>query len=272
MGTFKQYLAASEGTQEVNEIFGLFKNNAKIEKIRKEREKLKNQSAAKKAELDKALKDFAAGRKPTPAGAIALNDLEDALSADDRKFLAKRDRMAAESLKEDVAKNPNLPDNFTIKFGKNTVFVSISPFSWMHDGSESGYSLSLLENSPNIAREFFELDVHYHDLTKADITARAKEWLKNGGVEKLQAAVEAYSKWKNDVAASEKKRAVSDAANDAAAKKTGMKYKVMAVVEPQGSDYVIEWYSETKPTAAAIKKVLIAHKSLSYDNYKISKL
>lgn len=99
--TFKKFvdfvnLEGDVSDDQINEIFGLFRNNQKLDKLKKEREKLKGMSAQKKAELDQALKDFKDGKKPTPKGAIALADLEDALSADDRKFLAKRDRLATE--------------------------------------------------------------------------------------------------------------------------------------------------------------------------------
>ncbi len=103
--TFKKFVEYVEidgepSDEQINEIFGLFRNNKKLDQLKAQREKLKGMDAKKKAELDQALKDFAAGKKPTPKGAIALADLEDALGADDRKFLAKRDRMAEARLSE----------------------------------------------------------------------------------------------------------------------------------------------------------------------------
>lgn len=84
--------------EQINEIFGLFRNNQKLDKLKKEREKLKSMSAAKKAQLDKALKDFADGKKPLKPGEVSLDDLEQALGADDRKYLRKQDRLATEAL------------------------------------------------------------------------------------------------------------------------------------------------------------------------------
>lgn len=88
--------------EQINEIFGLFRNNAKLDKLKKEREKLKGMSAAKKAQLDKALQDFKDGKKTPDAekvrGAIANLDWDDALDSRDRKFLAKRDRLATEAV------------------------------------------------------------------------------------------------------------------------------------------------------------------------------
>lgn len=77
--------------EQINEIFGLFKNNDKVEKLKKERERLKGMSDKKKAELDQALKDFKDGKKPNtelPKGA------QDALDSRDRKMLAKMDKEA----------------------------------------------------------------------------------------------------------------------------------------------------------------------------------
>lgn len=104
--SFKKFIEFVEfdgdvSDEQINEIFGLFKNNQKIDKLRKEREKLKGMSAEKKAELDQALKDFAAGRKTAVTdrvkGALKDVDWDDVLGADDRKYLAKRDRMATEA-------------------------------------------------------------------------------------------------------------------------------------------------------------------------------
>lgn len=80
--------------EQITEIFGLFKNNEKLERLKRERERLKGLSAAKKAELDKALKAFGASAKP---GGIKDDDLAQALSAMDRKELAKQDRAGAKN-------------------------------------------------------------------------------------------------------------------------------------------------------------------------------
>ena len=107
--SFKKYLQLIDSRTElseeqVNEIFGLFKNNAKIDKLRAEREKSKNMDPKKRAALDQALKDFAAGKKPgsiearrAEAAGITDDDLESALGADDRKVLAKQDQYQAKN-------------------------------------------------------------------------------------------------------------------------------------------------------------------------------
>lgn len=76
---------------QITEIFGLFQNNSKIEKLKAEREKLKGQKATKGAALDQALKDMAAGKKP---GVMSDADLEKSLDSRDRSALAKGDKMS----------------------------------------------------------------------------------------------------------------------------------------------------------------------------------
>lgn len=111
--SFKKFIEFVEfdgdvSDEQINEIFGLFKNNQKIDKLRKEREKLKGLSAEKKAELDQALKDFAAGRKTAVTdrvkGALKDVDWDEVLSPEDRKYNAKRDRMATEETSDIGAK------------------------------------------------------------------------------------------------------------------------------------------------------------------------
>ena len=83
--------------EQINEIFGLFKNNDKVEKLKKERERLKGMSDKKKAELDQALKDFKDGKKPNtelPKGAQDKATWDDALDSRDRTMLAKMDKEA----------------------------------------------------------------------------------------------------------------------------------------------------------------------------------
>lgn len=99
--SFKKFVEFVESDDEftdeqINEIFGLFRNNTKLDKLKKEREKLKGMSAQKKAELDKALQDFKDGKrkdgKPTTDTAIDDATLDDVLSSHDRKHLAKMDK------------------------------------------------------------------------------------------------------------------------------------------------------------------------------------
>lgn len=96
--------------EQINEIFGLFRNNKKIDDLKKQREKLKGMSADKKREIDQALKDFAAGKKTQVTdrvkGALKDVDWDDVLNADDRKFNARRDRLAMSSTNE--AKAPTV--------------------------------------------------------------------------------------------------------------------------------------------------------------------
>jgi len=94
--SFKKFSAFidSDGevsNEQITEIFGLFKNNSKIEKLKAEREKLKGQKASKGAALDQALKDMAAGKKP---GVMSDIDLEKSLNSRDRSALAKGDKMS----------------------------------------------------------------------------------------------------------------------------------------------------------------------------------
>ena len=99
--SFKKFVEFVESDDEftdeqINEIFGLFRNNTKLDKLKKEREKLKGMSAQKKAELDKALQDLKNGKrkdgKPTTDTAIDDATLDDVLSSHDRKHLAKMDK------------------------------------------------------------------------------------------------------------------------------------------------------------------------------------
>lgn len=76
---------------QINEIFGLFRNNAKVDALKKEREKLKGMSAAKKAELDQALKDFASGKKPK-AGSGQFTDWDEVVGGADKTALDREDK------------------------------------------------------------------------------------------------------------------------------------------------------------------------------------
>ena len=174
----------------------------------------------------------------------------------------------------DTPRNPNLPDHFEIKYDGQVVHVNISPFSWMYpDRPEMGFSLSLEKSPANIGREFIEVKKAYNDMKKADVVKLANDWLKKNGIEKLEKAKAAWAKHREDSEKLTKKMNTRDAADDAAAKKKGMKFKVKAVVEPKaGDDYTIAWYAETKPTAAEVKKVLRSKGSETFDNYRITEL
>ena len=137
--SFKKFIEFVEiegdvSDEQINEIFGLFKNNQKIDKLRKEREKLKGMSAEKKAQLDQALKDFAAGRKTAVTdrvkGALKDVDWDDVLSADDRKYLAKRDRMATEAAdaEDHVLKEAVTVKAFKVEVPKDTTDQQIYDF------------------------------------------------------------------------------------------------------------------------------------------------
>lgn len=95
------------GDDQINEIFGLFRNNAKVDALKKEREKLKGMSAAKKAELDQALKDFASGKKPK-AGSGQFTDWDEVVGGADKTALDREDktkRKEAGSAKNKVGHN-----------------------------------------------------------------------------------------------------------------------------------------------------------------------
>lgn len=112
--TFKEFDAALQLTdEEFNSIqeglsdlpgFGWLKdigNNpakrkAALLKIAAERQKLQKQKTTRAKELDAALADFAAGTKPgqkaQQKGVISHDDLEAALSPDDRRVNARMDK------------------------------------------------------------------------------------------------------------------------------------------------------------------------------------
>lgn len=174
----------------------------------------------------------------------------------------------------DSPRNPDLPDHFEIKRGGKTVHVQISPYSWMNPHSQkTGFSLSLEKNAPNIGREFIEVSKAYSTMKKADVLKLANDWLKKNGVEALEKAKTAWADHRKDSEKLTKKLDKRDARDDAAAKKTGMKFKIVAVVEPRtGSDFTIGWHSIAKPSAAEIKRVLKLHGSETFTNYKITEL
>jgi hypothetical protein len=174
----------------------------------------------------------------------------------------------------DNPRNPDLPDHFEIKHGGKTVHVQISPYSWMNPHSQkTGFSLSLEKNAPNIGREFIEVSKAYSTMKKADVLKLANDWLKKNGVEALEKAKTAWADHRKDSEKLTKKLDNRDARDDAAAKKTGMKFKIVAVVEPRtGSDFTIGWHSIAKPSVAEIKKVLKLHGSETFTNYKITEL
>jgi len=99
--------------EQINEIFGLFKNNDKVEKLKKERERLKGMSDKKKAELDQALKDFKDGKKTMPKGALSHDVWDDALSGDDKAALARHDKDMARQAEKDKAEKDSGPKNRT---------------------------------------------------------------------------------------------------------------------------------------------------------------
>lgn len=98
--------------EQINEIFGLFKND-KVEKLKKERERLKGMSDKKKAELDQALKDFKDGKKTMPKGALSHDVWDDALSGDDKAALARHDKDMARQAEKDKAEKDSGPKNRT---------------------------------------------------------------------------------------------------------------------------------------------------------------
>ena len=97
---FSKFIDSDEdfSDEQINEMFGLFRNNAKLEKLKKERERLKGLSAEKKKELDAALVAWANSDKKTltntarKAGANRDVVWDDVLSVGDRKVLARQDR------------------------------------------------------------------------------------------------------------------------------------------------------------------------------------
>lgn len=108
--TFKQFVHLTEMSDEefanvhegLSDIpgFGWLKGpdtaakKQKIDQARKQLQARKDtKSKERAAELDAALAAFASGKKPQKPGEISHDDLESALSADDRKFNAKMDRM-----------------------------------------------------------------------------------------------------------------------------------------------------------------------------------
>jgi uncharacterized protein YfeS len=99
MGSFKQFIQLLDSDlneEQLNEIFGLFRNNKeqnaqKIADLRKQRAALAGKKKMTDAELKAAMDAWAAGQKKVP-GKISHDDLEAALSANDRKALTRMDR------------------------------------------------------------------------------------------------------------------------------------------------------------------------------------
>jgi hypothetical protein len=108
--TFKEFDAAVQMTdEEFNKIqeglsdmpgFGWLKSigdnpakkKAALLKINAERQKLQKLKTTKAKELDAALAAFAAGTKPQQKGVVSHDDLESALSPDDRRINARMDK------------------------------------------------------------------------------------------------------------------------------------------------------------------------------------
>lgn len=93
MGSFKhfvQLLDSELDDSQLNEIFGFFKNNEKVNKLRKDREALVKTKKMTDDEL-KAAMDAWAAKSKTP-GKISDDDLEAALSPGDRRVLSRMDR------------------------------------------------------------------------------------------------------------------------------------------------------------------------------------
>jgi hypothetical protein len=91
---FLSFVSSDEhmSDEQITEIFGLFKNNAKLDKLKAEREKLKAAKEAKGKELDKALHAWKTDKKVN-SGVISDDDLHQSLGAGDRKALYKSDKL-----------------------------------------------------------------------------------------------------------------------------------------------------------------------------------
>jgi len=99
--SFKQFLTIVDQDTEptaaqLDEIFGIFRNNAKLDKIKKQqaelhakRKELRDKKAAALTKKDTGW----SGSLGAPKGGIADADWDNALDSRDRKFLAKKDRM-----------------------------------------------------------------------------------------------------------------------------------------------------------------------------------
>lgn len=113
--SFKQFqtfidLEGEVTDEQINEIFGIFRNNSKLQKLRSEREKLKGRSVEKSAEIDAALKKFGTNKQ----GVISNDDLENALDPADRKRLSHDDKTRAKEI-EEIRKKLGLKENLKVK-------------------------------------------------------------------------------------------------------------------------------------------------------------
>lgn len=143
----------------------------------------------------------------------------------------------------------------TLTHAGKTVYINVSPCSWMdlHYGLQ--FSLSLRENAPNCACEFVlhkeKAGMHKDDmLTFARVFAQ--EWLEDNGLSKLEAAIARTDAMKAQFA----KAADTEAALIQKYKKQGFTHLFIGVVHRNGDDKIVEAFSVGVPNAATIAKLL----------------
>jgi TusA-related sulfurtransferase len=102
--TFKKFntfidTAETLHDEQINEIFGFFNNDAKLEKLKAEKERLKAERAAKGKAIDRALMNMKNGKK---LGVISDDDIAASMNDKDRKFIDKMDHAAMDNRKKDL--------------------------------------------------------------------------------------------------------------------------------------------------------------------------
>lgn len=161
----------------------------------------------------------------------------------------------------------------TLQHAGQTVYINVSPCSWMYLDYGLQFSLSLRENAPNCACEFVlhkeKAGMHKDDMpTFARVFAQA--WLEANGLSKLEAAI---------VRTDAMKAQFAKAADVEAARRTkliqqykakGYTHHFMGVVHRNGDDKVVEAFTMGVPDAASIAKLLRGSKIKT--DYKVSAL
>jgi hypothetical protein len=179
----------------------------------------------------------------------------------------------------------NLPRHgFTVAYKGRTVYVEVSPCSWMYAGNGLQARLALSEKAVNAESVFVnEKAIACRDangpLSAAALRelaeAAAERWLAKNGVVPIEAQVATWAKDKAafdaEFAKDAKREAELLTITKAIRKKHGFTHRTVAWIHPgRGDDYSVELWTKAEPTKAEIARLLRG--SVRKDDYSVEAL
>lgn len=155
----------------------------------------------------------------------------------------------------------NLPTQ-QVKVDDKTVYIKVSPCSWLNKGYGLQIGLSLRENAANIGTVFdVDRSVDATTVAKQDLLplalTQAQRWVGENGLDRLQTAfkneADLYKKWDE----MERQRLINDMRRYTKAKNDGYTHVMTASIHPKsGNDKIVEVLSVGAPDAETIKRTL----------------